>query len=61
MTFETRVQLMMLKVEILKLKADDYNWQTHTPKDVKAELEATLSDINENLNAPRRARMGPRR
>lgn len=44
-----RVGLILAKVEILKLKADDYNWQCHVPKEVKDQLEKILSEIDELL------------
>lgn len=47
--FVVKVQLMQTKVEILKLKADSYNWQSHVPKDVQEQLEKTLADIEHDL------------
>lgn len=46
-----RVQLLLAQVEILKLKADDYNWQVHTPDATKAKLEKILLEI-EALTCP---------
>jgi hypothetical protein len=45
----TILELMRMKLEILKLKADDYNWQCHVPKDVRQELEQMLVTINRDL------------
>ena len=42
-----RLEILKMKLEILKLKADDYNWQCHIPKDVKAGLEKILKEIEE--------------
>jgi hypothetical protein len=44
-----------MKLEILKLKADDYNWQCHTPKDVREDLERMLTEINKALEGSRHA------
>ena len=44
-----QIELIKVKLEILKLKADDYSWQCHTPKDVKDQLEAMLIAINTEL------------
>ncbi len=43
----TKVQLLLAKIEILKLKADDYNWQCHVPENVKKQLEETLLKIDD--------------
>lgn len=40
------VNLLKAKIDILKLKADDYNWQCHTPKKVKEEIESALEKVN---------------
>lgn len=40
------VNLIRAKVDILKLKANDYEWQCHTPKEVKQQLEEALEKIN---------------
>lgn len=40
------IQLIRAKVDILKLKADSYEWQCTVPVDVKAELEKTLKEID---------------
>lgn len=42
-----RFEAIKMKLEILKLKADD--WQCHTPKDVQVQLEGMLSELNEVL------------
>lgn len=44
-----KAKLILAKVEILKLKADDYNWACHTPNDVKEQIEQTLREIDELL------------
>ena len=44
------IDLIKSKVEILKLKADDYNWCCHVPKDVKEELDKTLTKIDRYLS-----------
>ena len=46
---QQRISLILAKVEILKLKADDYAWQCHVPKDVRDELEKALIEIEELL------------
>jgi hypothetical protein len=43
------VTLSMARIDILKLKADDYNWQCHTPQNVKEQLENSLLEIDELL------------
>lgn len=43
------VDLTLAKVEILKLKADDYMWGCHVDADTKAQLEEALTSINEQL------------
>jgi hypothetical protein len=49
MTASERVQLILARVEILKMKANDHDWQCYVPADVKAQLEATLAEINAEL------------
>jgi len=44
-----RLDLIKCKLEILKLKADKYNWQCHIPDDIKQELEELLVTINREL------------
>lgn len=44
-----QIQLIVAKVEILKLKADDHSWQCYVPQDVKDQLEVTLTTINKIL------------
>lgn len=51
MDIKDKVKLIQTKIEILKLKADDYNWQCHTPNEVKKELDETLLEINKMLEA----------
>lgn len=55
MTLTERFTLIKMKLEILKLKADDYNWQCHTPKDVREDLERMLTEINKALEGSRHA------
>lgn len=56
------VELTKAKVDILKLKADDYTWACHVDKDTKDQLEETLIDINEQLSGLRsNARINGRR
>ena len=43
------VDLTKTKVDILKLKADDYTWSCHVDKNTKEILEKTLIEINEIL------------
>jgi hypothetical protein len=45
------VTLLLAKVDILKLKADDYNWKCHTPQTVKEQLEIALNKIDEFTEA----------
>lgn len=51
MTVTEILTLMKMKLDILKLKADDYTWACHTPQDVKDELERMLVRINKELAA----------
>ncbi len=44
-----KFDLIKMKLEILRLKADDYNWQCHTPDDVRKELEEILKWIDAEL------------
>lgn len=46
---DKELQLIRMRIEILKLMADDYTWHCHVPKDVKAQLEETLGRINAEL------------
>ena len=55
-----RLELIKLRVEILKLKANDYDWCCHVPADVKTQLEETLKEINEKLNEPTKPYEDPR-
>lgn len=43
------VDLTIAKVDILKLKADPYNWHSFVDADTKRQLEKTLDDINDNI------------
>ena len=43
------VSLVNSKIEILKLKADDYTWQCHIDNDTKAQLNSTISLIDNML------------
>lgn len=47
------VDLTLAKVEILKLKADDYAWQCHVDEETKKQLLDTLDEINLMLIALR--------
>jgi hypothetical protein len=38
-----------MKLDILKLKANHYEWSCHVPEDVRKELEEMLSKINSAL------------
>jgi hypothetical protein len=40
------VNLLRAKIDILKLKADDHDWQCYVPKKVKEELEYALEKVN---------------
>lgn len=44
-----KIDLIKAKVEILKLRADDYNWSCHVHEDVKEELAKTLIEIERIL------------
>lgn len=44
-----RVQLILARVEILKLKADDHTWQCYVPENVKYQIDKTLMDIDSIL------------
>lgn len=44
-----KINLIKMKVDILKLKANDHDWQCYTPPKVKEELEKTLAEIEEML------------
>jgi len=46
---EMIVKLVLAKIEILKLKADDYTWQCHVDNHTKAQLNSTLSLIDNML------------
>ena len=46
---ELIVNLTIAKVEILKMQADDYNWQVHVPENSKEQLIKTLEEIDEQL------------
>lgn len=49
LTISVQLDLIKARIEILKLKADDCNWQSYVPKDVKEQLEETLVFINSQL------------
>lgn len=51
MSIETRVQLILARVELIKLKADDYNWQCHVPPAVKQMVHDTLAEIDRLLSS----------
>ena len=49
MTVTEILTLMKMKLDILKLKADDYTWACHTPQDVKDEIVVACdSDVIPN-------------
>lgn len=48
-TIKLIVDLTMAKIDILKLKADAYNWQCHTDADTKEKLLEALESIDEIL------------
>lgn len=43
------VKLVQAKVEILKIRADDYSWQCYIDKETKEQLLNTLKEIDEEL------------
>ena len=45
------VDLTRAKVDILKLKADDYNWQCHIDTETKEQLLNTLEEIDKQLKS----------
>ena len=49
MISDKRLQLILARIEILKLKANNHDWQCYVPKDVKEQLENTLLEINLEL------------
>ena len=57
-TIKIVVDLTKAKVDILRLKADDYTWACHVDADTKAQLEATLMDINSQLAELRKVGAG---
>jgi len=48
-----RVNLVLSRIEILKLKADHYNWHCYVPDEVKEQLEDTLLMIGSELGIER--------
>lgn len=44
------IELLKIKIEILKLKADSYDWVCHVPDNVKNQLNEMLEQINEELS-----------
>jgi len=46
---KTIVDLTLAKIEILKMKADDYTWQCHIDKNTREKLNATLIKIDSLL------------
>jgi len=48
------VELTKAKIEILKLKADDYTWQCHVDSNTKDMLEKTLKDIDVQIESMRK-------
>lgn len=51
LSISERIQLVLARVEILKLKAANggYEWACHVPQDVKDQVEETLTEINSLL------------
>lgn len=47
---KTKMDMLKMKVDILKLKANDHDWSCYVPQDVKNELEGALSEINSFLS-----------
>lgn len=47
------VELTLAKVEILKLKADDYTWACHVDEATKSQLLSTLVEIDSLLEKSR--------
>lgn len=47
-----RLEAIMAKISLLKLKADDYNWQMTTSDNVKMEIEKTLVELDALLTPP---------
>lgn len=45
-----KAKLIVAKVEILKLKADDYNWKCMLTDELRHELEQALVEINHLLD-----------
>lgn len=43
------IELMRMKLDILKLKANDYGWQCEIPRDTREQLEAMLIRIDQML------------
>ena len=56
-----RIELLKMKLEILKLKADDYQWACHVDKETKASLESMLVEIDNTLKAPKSSTSGSMR
>lgn len=48
-----KIQLLRMKIDILKLKADDHDWQCYVPDNVKLELENALVEIDKALEESR--------
>lgn len=44
-----KVELVKARVDILKLKANQYEWSCFVPDDVKESLEKTLVEIDQHL------------
>lgn len=45
-----RLELIKMHLEILKMKADQYDWQTQVPDFVKGEIEKIHSEIKRELD-----------
>lgn len=46
---ELIVKLIQARIEILKIRADDYTWQCYIDKETKEQLLNTLKEIDEEL------------
>jgi hypothetical protein len=43
-----------MKLKIIEMKADHYNWSCNVPEDIKNEFEAMLKEIDHQLNDKKR-------
>lgn len=49
MNVQVKASLIASKIEILKLKSDNYTWYSYLTEEERADLEATLAEINNEL------------